>query len=228
MYAIQTHIDIVEDFTSDLITRLVELAKQYDFLIFGESSVPADGLGLGLSTPHYPTEDRKFADIGNTVSLQYSSGIYKIADWAHITNAHSVAGEGTIAGLKKVGLSKQRGLLLLAEMSSAGALTKGDYTRETIEIAKRNQDFVLGFIAQRQMSKPEDEDDFLVLTPGVQLKASAGSLGQQYRTPQQVIEEDGCDVIIVGKGIYEQPERIAEAAKEYRDAGWSAYQSRCA
>ncbi|KAG0167474.1 orotidine 5'-phosphate decarboxylase [Apophysomyces sp. BC1034] len=201
---LKTHIDIVEDFDRDLVEQLEHLAKKHDFLIF---------------------EDRKFADIGNTVKHQYEQGIYKIASWSHITNAHTVPGEGIVKGLAEVGLPLGRGLLLLAEMSSKGALTKGDYTVESVEMARRNKDFVFGFIAQHKMNEHPDED-FVVMAPGVGLDVTGDGLGQQYRTPHQVIVESGCDIIIVGRGIYGKPDEVEQQAQRYREAGWNAYLER--
>ena len=48
------------------------------------------------------TLSRKFADIGHTVSLQYSKGTYHISDWTHVINAHALPGPGIINGLKQV------------------------------------------------------------------------------------------------------------------------------
>ncbi|KAJ3828396.1 orotidine-5'-monophosphate decarboxylase [Lentinula raphanica] len=212
---VKTHIDILEDFDYSLIQRLQDLSVKHDFVIF---------------------EDRKFADIGNTVALQYSSGVHKIANWSHITNAHPVPGPSIISGLSSVGLPLGRGLLLLAEMSTRGALATGSYTEDAVRMARANRDFVIGFIAQRTMegvglqSDSMDNDDFLILTPGVGLDTKGDAMGQQYRTPRQVILESGCDVIIVGRGIYgKDPSLVDEIklqAQRYREAGWQAYQER--
>jgi orotidine 5'-phosphate decarboxylase subfamily 1 len=198
---LKTHVDIVDDFDMDLIIQLERLAEKHGFLLF---------------------EDRKFADIGNTVKHQYQDGIYHIADWAHITNAHTVPGPGIIEGLKEVGLQKGRGLLLLAEMSSKGNLAHGHYTEKTLEMALENKDFVIGFIT---MKKLLDDPRFINFTPGVQLAKGGDGLGQQYNTPENVIDKQGSDVIIVGRGIYEAENMLSEA-KKYREAGWQAYQQR--
>ncbi|KAJ3566413.1 hypothetical protein NP233_g7022 [Leucocoprinus birnbaumii] len=211
-----THIDILEDFDNSLIGHLEELSKKHDFVIF---------------------EDRKFADIGNTVALQYSSGVHKIASWSHITNAHPVPGPSVISGLASVGIPLGRGLLLLAEMSTKGALATGSYTEEAVRMARANKNFVIGFIAQRRMDGvglPENDldndDDFLILTPGVGLEVKGDSMGQQYRTPDEVVRQSGCDVIIVGRGIYgtdlKDVGAIRLRAERYREEGWNAYLKR--
>ncbi|KAJ3909869.1 orotidine-5'-monophosphate decarboxylase [Lentinula edodes] len=214
-FSLGTHVDIIEDFDQSLVQQLQDLSIKHDFVIF---------------------EDRKFADIGNTVALQYSSGVHKIANWSHITNAHPVPGPSIISGLSSVGLPLGRGLLLLSEMSTKGALAVGSYTQEAVRMARAHRDFVIGFIAQRTMEgigmqeNTVDKDDFLILTPGVGLDAKGDAMGQQYRTPRQVILESGCDVIIVGRGIYGKDpglvDEIRAQAKRYMEAGWEAYQDR--
>lgn len=181
--------------------------------------------------------DRLTVYTGNTVALQYSSGIHRIASWSHITNAHPVPGPSIITGLASVGLPLGRGLLLLAEMSSKGALTTGSYTEEAVRMARANSEFVIGFIAQRRMDgiglAPGDantDDDFLVLTPGVGLEVKGDGMGQQYRTPDEVVRQSGCDVIIVGRGVYgtdlKNVEAIRIRAERYREEGWNAYLKR--
>lgn len=200
---LKTHVDILSDYTPDFPDKLRAIADAKNFLIF---------------------EDRKFADIGNTVALQFSGGIYKIAAWADLVNAHSIVGPGIMAGLRAV--NQRSGMILLAQMTSQGNLFTEDYALKTVEMAKNNQDFVVGFIGSSD--KPEvlkqiraaAGDDFLILAPGVKFTAGGDDLGQTYNTPEKAIQ-NGADVIIVGRGIIKAADPAAEAEK-YRLAGWKA------
>ncbi|KAF2124748.1 Orotidine 5'-phosphate decarboxylase [Dothidotthia symphoricarpi CBS 119687] len=321
---LKTHCDIVIDWTDRTAQALREIARRRHFLIF---------------------EDRKFADIGETVQKQYTSGYHRIALWADITNAHVIPGpaivsalekaaEATIAkyntavhteisasprtqlingidededddededandtlgnptiespieaydeerrlSIKTINQRKQsvvsvsttistrtesisphpgpnvssedglgldttaklarlgeapflRSLLLLAEMSSEGHLMTPEYQKATVDIARNKRSFVMGFIAQRSLNT-EPEDNFITMTPGCQLpppgqegKKLGDNLGQQYNTPHKLILEQGCDIIIVGRGIVRAADRKAEA-ELYKAAGWAAYQER--
>lgn len=202
---VKTHIDIISDFTYEsTVLPLKELAKKHNFMIF---------------------EDRKFADIGNTVKNQYKGGVFRIASWADITNAHGVTGAGIVAGLKEAAqetTDEPRGLLMLAELSSKGSIAYGEYTEKTVEIAKTDKEFVIGFIAQRQMGGQEEGFDWIIMTPGVGLDDKGDALGQQYRTVDEVIKS-GTDIIIVGRGLYGHGRDPVEQSKRYQEAGWNAY-----
>ncbi|KAF1976158.1 orotidine-5'-phosphate decarboxylase [Bimuria novae-zelandiae CBS 107.79] len=320
---LKTHCDIVTDWSDRTARALREIARRKWFVIF---------------------EDRKFADIGETVQKQYTSGVHCIASWAEITNAHILPGPAIVTALhkaadatiakyntgvhtdissdaprrkpgeeddddddddyqeptrknssalvtppihgddedKRLGIKpldrKQsvvsistsiwqrhesisprpepdfqpdeafsldkitllarlgeppflRSLLLLAEMSSEGHLMTPEYSQKCVEIARQNRDFVMGFIAQRSLNS-EPQDNFLTMTPGCQLpppgqegQKLGDNLGQQYNTPRKLILEQGCDVIIVGRGIVRSDNRATEAAR-YREEGWRAYEER--
>lgn len=196
---LKTHIDILEDFSPSFIKALQKIAEAKQFLLF---------------------EDRKFADIGNTVKHQYQQGIYHIADWAHIINAHTLPGPGIIAGLAEGASGHSRGLLLLAEMSSANNLFTESYTQKTVEMAAQFPEFVIGFISQKKLSS---DPSWIYMTPGVQFSKANDSLGQQYITPEKAIITHETDIIIVGRGILQAEDPYLEAQK-YRQHGWAAYE----
>lgn len=198
---LKTHIDIITDFDQELVHRLKELAQRHDFLIF---------------------EDRKFADIGYTVVQQYVGGIYRIAQWADIINAHTVPGPGIIEGLSPLVQQHHAGILLLAQMSSQGTLAHGDYTDRTVAMAHRYSDTVIGFISRHRLT---EQPQFIHMTPGVKLIAGHDPLGQQYMTPEQAIAEHQNDIVIVGRGLItaDNPQQVVQ---EYRERSWVAYLNR--
>lgn len=207
---LKTHSDIVSDFGPATIAGLTELAKRHDFLLF---------------------EDRKFIDVGNTVQHQYKGGVLNIHEWAHIVNATILPGEGIIQALHQSiheGGIPDRGILILAEMTSKGSLAVGEYTRKSVEIARKYPQTVVGFVSTRELSSeaPDatSEEDFVVFTTGVNISSKGDALGQQYQTPITAIE-GGSDFLIAGRGIYAAQDPVA-AVKEYQMVGWEAYERR--
>ncbi|HSX11307.1 MAG TPA: orotidine-5'-phosphate decarboxylase [Chlamydiales bacterium] len=190
---LKTHVDILDDFTPDFGPKLRHLASKHRFLIF---------------------EDRKFADIGQTVSHQYTRGIYRIAEWADIINAQAVPGPGLIEGLKS------SSLLLIAEMSSQGTLASGSYSKKVVEMGEAHADVVMGFIALHQVSK---QPGMIHFTPGVKLKPGKDALGQRYRTVDEILIKNQSDVIIVGRDITHAKDPKSQAMI-YREVGWEAYE----
>ncbi|XP_008544087.1 uridine 5'-monophosphate synthase [Microplitis demolitor] len=200
---LKIHVDIIEDFSKDFIKNLKNLSEKHKFLIM---------------------EDRKFGDIGNTVSSQYSKGIYRISEWADLVTAHPVAGPGILDGLKEAlkNISDDRGVFLITEMSSKGTLTTGNYVQQSLAMAE-SCELVVGHVCQSKIfSNPE----LIQLTPGVKLAKASDDLGQQYNTPEAVVNS-GADLAVVGRGITEAGDKLRQVIN-YKNQLWSAYKNRIA
>ena len=204
---LKTHIDIIDDYDENFVPKLQEYATRQNFLIF---------------------EDRKFADIGNTVRHQFRNGVYKIADWAEYVTVHMVAGELILKGLFE-GIDNRAGFVL-ARMSSKGNLLNETYTRKCFEAAKKNPQWVAGFIGHG--NSVEDIKRFkakfpgseLLMMPGVKKEAGSDAMGQQYITIEDAVG-GGADCIIIGRGILKADDPVKEA-KLYREKAWKAYEKR--
>ncbi|KAH7021119.1 LOW QUALITY PROTEIN: humps family-domain-containing protein [Microdochium trichocladiopsis] len=123
----------------------------------------------------------------------------------------------------------ERGLLILAQMSSKGNFMNAEYTQACVEAARENKDFVMGFISQETLNT-ESSDSFVCMTPGCQLPpegqeengiVDGDGLGQQYNTPTKLVGLCGTDIIIVGRGIIKASSPQAEAER-YRNRAWKA------
>lgn len=130
----------------------------------------------------------------------------------------------------------ERGLLILAQMSSAGNFMNREYTAACVAAAREHRGYVMGFIAQEsQNTQPEDQ--FINMTPGCQLppedeedtgaetQLRGDGKGQQYNTPRKLVCAQGNDIVIVGRGIIKAANPQAEAER-YRRHAWEAYEER--
>ena len=162
---------------------------------------------------------------------QYKGGALRIHDWAHIINASVLPGAGVIQALDETIAHAEladRGILILAEMTSKGSLAVGGYTRASVDIARKFPKSVIGFVSTKELSAFADsggnEEDMVVFTTGVNISSKGDGLGQQYQTPTTAMA-GGSDFLIAGRGIYASQDPVA-AAREYQKAGWDAYQKR--
>ena len=168
---------------------------------------------------------------GSIVSVTTVTQQYESARSPRTTQ--TIAEEGgnmLLGGLEEPPLN--RGLLILAQMSSAGNFMNAEYTKACVEAAREHKDFVMGFVSQESLNSQPD-DDFIHMTPGCQLppeddedaEVKGDGKGQQYNTPEKIIGMCGTDLVIVGRGILKagDPEHEAE---RYRSAAWKAYTER--
>src|SRR5690606_26027661 len=151
------------------ITPLKELAAKHQFLLM---------------------EDRKFADIGNTQELQFTSGVFKITDWADFVTSQ------VIGGFESLDCFKNVGVVAIVGMSSKGALTTSSYREEALKVALSHPN-VIGGVSQNSLP-----DEILLFTPGVNLADSGDGKVQEYNTPEHEFRPLHTDFIIVGRGIY--------------------------
>ncbi len=194
---LKTHVDILSDFDSSFIEKLKYYAHAFDFMIF---------------------EDRKFADIGNTVKKQYRGGIYKISQWSDFVTVHGIPGDGILKGLFD-GL-EQKASFLLAKMSSEGNLMNDNYTRKILEMGRKYPEVVSGYIGHGHTAdeikrlKNKIPEGQLLLMPGVRINPGKDALGQQYTGVGEAVR-GGADLIIVGRDITraKNPEEKARVYK---------------
>tara|TARA_B100000242_G_C43042732_1_gene486553 strand:+ start:1075 stop:2202 length:1128 start_codon:yes stop_codon:yes gene_type:complete len=133
-------------------------------------------------------EDRKFVDISYTVQKQYK----KYCNWVDMITVMGNVNSSVVEGLS--------GVLLVANMSN----NNFDYTNQATQLSKNYKKNIIGFITQKRIQEPE----MLCMTPGINIKKKSDK-DQNYRT----VDDVDTDIIIVGRGIYQNDDYIKECQK---------------
>ncbi|KAA0198285.1 Uridine 5'-monophosphate synthase [Fasciolopsis buskii] len=216
--ALKLHLDILQfDCSPDpFISQLRSLAKNHGFLI---------------------VEDRKLADIGQTVYSQLHYGVFHISDWCDLITVHGLPGPGIFDAFRKTNArlaekgdsSHHVGALVVAQMSSKDTLADASYGNKCMEMCKAHTDVVAGFVTQNPVLSPGfTASSFYYWVPGVRVDTTTDQLGQNYVCPTKVLKRFPTNpsghtnvIIIVGRGITEALEPVT-AAEEYRKASISS------
>ena len=176
-----------------------------------------------------PYQDRNGRK-GSIVSVNLTQS-FEPVDSPRFANGIPEGDEMLFAGIEEP--PHERGLLILAQMSSEGNFMDARYTAACAEAAREHRGFVMGFIAQETLNT-EPGDDFLTMTPGCQLpprgepedgRVAGDGKGQQYNTPAKLVGQAGSDIVIVGRGILKADDPQTEAER-YRKRAWQAYLER--
>lgn len=179
------------------------------------------------TTYHRDADGRK----GSIVSITTLTQSFEPVDSPRFATTTEEGDELVYAGIEEP--PYDRGLLILAQMSSKGNFMNTEYTQACVEAAREHKDFVMGFISQESLNS-EPADNFIHMTPGCQLPpegeeengvVEGDGLGQQYNTPSKLVQICGTDIIIVGRGIIKAGEPQSEAER-YRRRAWQSYQTR--
>ncbi|KAL2195707.1 Orotidine 5'-phosphate decarboxylase domain-containing protein [Corynascus similis CBS 632.67] len=170
---------------------------------------------------------------GSIVSVTTVTQSFEPAHSPRLSKTNEEGDDTVFPGIEEAPVD--RGLLLLAQMSSKGCLMTKDYTQACVEAAREHKDFVMGFVSQEALNSAPD-DTFIHMTPGCKLPppgeeengpVEGDGLGQQYNTPDKLINVCGTDIVIVGRGITNAGDPPSEAER-YRRKAWKAYLARLA
>jgi uridine monophosphate synthetase len=213
------------------------VSDQFDDAEEREQAQQQDDKGepLRLNAQEQHQQDSKDVDgrKGSIVSITTVTQSFEPADSPRLSKTNAQGDDLVFAGIDEAPLD--RGLLLLAQMSTKGCLMTKDYTQACIEAARENKAFVMGYVAQETLNTAPD-DDFIHMTPGCKLpppseeengQLQGDGLGQQYNTPRKLINICGTDIVIVGRGIITAGDPPSEAER-YRRKAWKAYLARLA
>ena len=204
--ALKTHVDLVEDWTSDVWADFCTRASDAGMLIF---------------------EDRKHGDIGK-IARDQMGGVYDSRSWSDLMTAHLISGPSVLDGMAEGwgSVGRTGGVLLLAQMSSSGNLLEIPGYTDAVVAAGKGHPACFGFIGNGSRANELAElranvgDGKMIWTPGVNIVTGDAELGQRYGDPREAVLA-GSDGIIVGSGIHKADDP-SEAAKQYADISWTA------